>query len=82
MESGAILMYLAEKHGRFMPSGQAKWPVIEWLMIGAYVCCPTPAPPSTPGSPAGLPRVVHTRGRGQPVSSARNITSACPPRSL
>ena len=32
MESGAILMYLAEKHGRFMPSGQAKWPVIEWLM--------------------------------------------------
>ena len=32
MESGAILMYLAEKHGRFMPSGQAKWPAIEWLM--------------------------------------------------
>ena len=32
MESGAILMYLAEKHGHFMPSGQAKWPVIEWLM--------------------------------------------------
>lgn len=32
MESGAIMMYLAEKHGRFLPAGAAKWPVIEWLM--------------------------------------------------
>lgn len=34
MESGAILMYLAHKTGRFMPSeGEAYWRVIEWLMF-------------------------------------------------
>ncbi len=34
MESGAILMYLAEKTGQFMPaSGEEKWRVIEWLML-------------------------------------------------
>ena len=34
MESGAILMYLAEKTGQFMPtSGAAKWQVVEWLMM-------------------------------------------------
>ena len=34
MESGAILMYLAEKTGQFMPSsGAEKWVVIEWLMM-------------------------------------------------
>ena len=34
MESGAILIYLAEKTGQFMPSsGEAKWQVIEWLMM-------------------------------------------------
>ena len=33
MESGAILLYLADKHGRFVPSeGDARWRVIEWLM--------------------------------------------------
>ncbi|MHA3976998.1 glutathione S-transferase family protein [Halovulum sp. GXIMD14794] len=32
MESGAIMMYLAEKHGRFMPEGEARWRAIEWLM--------------------------------------------------
>jgi GST-like protein len=33
MESGAILMYLAEKTGRLMPrEGEARWRVIEWLM--------------------------------------------------
>jgi GST-like protein len=33
MESGAILMYLADKTGRFMPSdARARWECIEWLM--------------------------------------------------
>jgi len=33
MESGAILLYLAEKTGRFMPTGAAmRWRVMEWLM--------------------------------------------------
>ena len=32
-ESGAILMYLAEKTGRLWPQdGESKWRVIEWLM--------------------------------------------------
>ena len=33
MESGAILMYLAEKTGKLWPQeGEAKWRVVEWLM--------------------------------------------------
>lgn len=33
MESGAILMYLAEKTGRFLPQDlEGKWRVLEWLM--------------------------------------------------
>jgi GSH-dependent disulfide-bond oxidoreductase len=33
MESGAILMYLAEKTGKFMPADpKARWACIEWLM--------------------------------------------------
>jgi len=33
MESGVILMYLAEKAGMLMPSGgEARWRCIEWLM--------------------------------------------------
>lgn len=32
-ESGAILLYLAEKTGRFWPrEGEAKWRALEWLM--------------------------------------------------
>lgn len=33
MESGAILMYLADKTGKFLPKeGEARWRVVEWLM--------------------------------------------------
>jgi GST-like protein len=32
MESGAIMMYLAEKFGRFALSGTERWRMIEWLM--------------------------------------------------
>ncbi|WP_299640229.1 glutathione S-transferase N-terminal domain-containing protein [uncultured Ruegeria sp.] len=32
METGAIMLYLADKYGRFLPEGDDKWPAIEWLM--------------------------------------------------
>ncbi|MEM6550171.1 MAG: glutathione S-transferase N-terminal domain-containing protein [Pseudomonadota bacterium] len=32
MESGAGLLYLAEKHGKFLGTGETRWRVIEWLM--------------------------------------------------
>ncbi len=32
MESGAIMLYLAQKHGRFIAEGDAYWQMMEWLM--------------------------------------------------
>ncbi|MFQ5567970.1 MAG: glutathione S-transferase family protein, partial [Paracoccaceae bacterium] len=32
MESGAIMLYLAEKYGRFLEVGEGRLRVIEWLM--------------------------------------------------
>ncbi len=32
MESGAILLYLAEKTGHLMPGGNKRWEAMEWLM--------------------------------------------------
>jgi len=31
-ESGACLIYLAQKTGMFLPEGAGQWPVYEWLM--------------------------------------------------
>lgn len=33
MESGAILLYLAAKSGRFMPRDENRWRALEWLMF-------------------------------------------------
>lgn len=32
METGAIMLYLAEKHGKFLGEGDDRWKCIEWLM--------------------------------------------------
>ena len=32
METGAIMLYLAEKHGQFLGEGADRWKCIEWLM--------------------------------------------------
>ncbi|MEM7753427.1 MAG: glutathione S-transferase family protein [Pseudomonadota bacterium] len=33
METGAIMLYLAEKYGKFLPTGEKdRWAAIEWLM--------------------------------------------------
>jgi len=32
MESGAIMLWLAERHGRFLEVGEGRWRVMEWLM--------------------------------------------------
>ena len=32
METGAIMLYLADKYGKFMPSDEKRWQVMEWLM--------------------------------------------------
>ena len=32
METGAIMLYLAEKYGKFIGEGADRWKCIEWLM--------------------------------------------------
>ena len=32
MESGAMMLYLAQRHGRFLADGGEEWRVVEWLM--------------------------------------------------
>ena len=34
LESGAILFYLAERHGKFFPAdGSSRYEVMQWLMV-------------------------------------------------
>lgn len=50
-ESGAILFYLAEKHGRFLPaSGAARYAVMQWLMVQMAGIGPMFSSSHTPGA--------------------------------
>jgi GST-like protein len=41
METGAIMMYLADKYGKFQCEGNEYWRMVEWLMwqMGGWARC-------------------------------------------